>query len=152
MVALAAVVAAGAPLPRSQDPVKHDITITGRDGAFTPSRLDVGLGDIVKLTLVAEGSPCSFVIDAYRISKRATPDHPVTFEFRADRAGTFAFYCDSDRRRTLREDARRDGGDGEIGLASGFRLQASGPARLPPPASAFQRLANASRSDTAGCV
>jgi heme/copper-type cytochrome/quinol oxidase subunit 2 len=94
MVALAAVVAASAPLPRSQDPVKHDITITGRDGAFTPSRLDVGLGDIVKLTLVAEGSPCSFVIDAYRISRRATPDHPVTFEFRADRAGTFAFYCD----------------------------------------------------------
>ncbi len=94
MIALAATVAAGASLSRLQDPVKHDLTITGRDYAFTPSRIDVGVGDIVKITLVAEGTPCSFVIDAYRISKRATPDHPVTFEFRADRAGTFAFYCD----------------------------------------------------------
>jgi heme/copper-type cytochrome/quinol oxidase subunit 2 len=94
IVALAATGAASAPLSRPQDPVKHDITITGRDYAFVPARIDAGLGDIVKLTLVAEGTPCSFVIDAYRISKRATPGHPVTFEFRADRAGTFAFYCD----------------------------------------------------------
>ena len=32
-------------------------------------------------------------IDAYRISKRVSPGAPVTFEFRADREGTFPFYC-----------------------------------------------------------
>ena len=33
-------------------------------------------------------------MDAYRIAKRVSPGHPVTFEFRADKAGTFPFYCD----------------------------------------------------------
>jgi heme/copper-type cytochrome/quinol oxidase subunit 2 len=32
-------------------------------------------------------------LDEYRIAKRAAPGNPVTFEFRADRAGTFPFYC-----------------------------------------------------------
>jgi plastocyanin len=35
----------------------------------------------------------SLTIDAYRIAKRVGPGHPVTFEFRADRAGTFRYYC-----------------------------------------------------------
>jgi len=95
IVLLAASLAAGVPPPSTgQDPAKHDITIKGRDYAYSPSHIEVGLGDIVKITLVAEDVACSFAIDAYRISKRATPGHPVTFEFRADRAGTFAFYCD----------------------------------------------------------
>jgi heme/copper-type cytochrome/quinol oxidase subunit 2 len=32
-------------------------------------------------------------IDAYRIAKRVGPGQPVTFEFRADRPGTFPYYC-----------------------------------------------------------
>ncbi|MDO8835823.1 MAG: cupredoxin domain-containing protein [Vicinamibacterales bacterium] len=78
----------------SQDPVRHDVTVRGQDYTFTPSRIDAATGDIIRITLIAEDVPCSFAIDAYRISKRATPGHPVTFEFRADRAGTFPFYCD----------------------------------------------------------
>ena len=35
----------------------------------------------------------SLTIDEYRIAKRAAPGHPVTFEFRADRAGPFRYYC-----------------------------------------------------------
>jgi heme/copper-type cytochrome/quinol oxidase subunit 2 len=77
-----------------QDPARHDITITGRDYQFTPARIDVASGDILVITVVAEDRPYSFAIDAYRISKRATPGHPAKFEFRADRAGTFPFYCD----------------------------------------------------------
>jgi plastocyanin len=77
-----------------QEPVRHDITITAGQTAFSPARVEVGLGDIVKITLVAESAPRTFVIDAYRISKRATPHQTAAFEFRADRAGTFAYYCD----------------------------------------------------------
>ncbi len=77
-----------------QDPVRHDVTVRGQDYTFTPARIDAATGDIIRITLVAEDVPCSFAIDAYRISKRATPGRPVTFEFRADRSGTFPFYCD----------------------------------------------------------
>ena len=35
----------------------------------------------------------SFTIDAYRIAKRVSPGHPVVFEFRADKPGTFPIYC-----------------------------------------------------------
>jgi heme/copper-type cytochrome/quinol oxidase subunit 2 len=93
LLAASLTTAASAPRP-GQDPVRHDVTIRGQNYTYTPSRIDAGTGDIVRITLIAEDVPCSFAIDVYRISKRATPGHPVTFEFRADRAGTFPFYCD----------------------------------------------------------
>ena len=34
-----------------------------------------------------------FAIDEYRISKRVPAGGSVTFEFRADRPGSFPFYC-----------------------------------------------------------
>ena len=33
------------------------------------------------------------MIDAYRIVKRAAGGQTISFEFRADQAGAFAFYC-----------------------------------------------------------
>lgn len=45
------------------------------------------------MILTAEDVPHSFTIDEYRIAKRASPGHPVTFEFRADRPGRFRYYC-----------------------------------------------------------
>jgi plastocyanin len=103
---VAAAAAGPAPLPH-QEPVRRDVTITAARSAFSPARVEVGLGDIVKITLVAETAPRSFVIDAYRISKRATPSQPVTFEFRADRPGTFVYYCDI----TNDEDCRKMTGE-----------------------------------------
>ena len=87
------VVLASAFLATAQEPARHDITIKARTHTFTPARFDVTQGDIVKITLVAEDAPYSFVIDEYRIAKRAAPGKPAAFEFRADRAGTFTFYC-----------------------------------------------------------
>ena len=49
--------------------------------------------DLVRITFSVEDIPHSFTIDAYRISKRAEPGKPASFEFRADRAGTFEIYC-----------------------------------------------------------
>jgi len=82
------------PVGARQGAVRHELTVTGRDGQFIPARIEVGAGDILRITLVADRQPCSFAIDAYRISKRATPDHPTVFEFRADRTGRFPYYCD----------------------------------------------------------
>ena len=54
------------------------------------------VGDLLRVTFSAEDIPHSFTIDDdhYRISRRAEPGKPpTTFEFLADRAGTFEIYC-----------------------------------------------------------
>jgi cytochrome c oxidase subunit 2 len=73
----------------------QDIKVTARKYSFTPARIEVQENDVVKVTMEAADIPHSFTIDDdnYRIAKRATPGHPVVFEFRADKVGTFPFYC-----------------------------------------------------------
>lgn len=68
-------------------------TVVARKYSFSPARIEVQQDDIVKITLQADDIPHSFTIDQYRIAKRAAPGQPVTFEFRADQAGSFVFYC-----------------------------------------------------------
>ena len=54
------------------------------------------MGDLLRIAFSAEDIPHSFTIDDdhYRISRRAEPGKPpTTFEFRADKAGTFEIYC-----------------------------------------------------------
>ena len=58
-----------------------------------PNKLEVSQDDLVKITLKSEDRPTSFAIDAYRIARRAAGGLSTTFEFRADQAGTFTFYC-----------------------------------------------------------
>ena len=77
----------------AQEPTRHDITIKARNHQFSPARFDVTQGDLVRITLVAEDVPYSFAIDDYKIAKRVAPGKPDTIEFRADRAGTFVYYC-----------------------------------------------------------
>jgi heme/copper-type cytochrome/quinol oxidase subunit 2 len=74
-------------------PNRREFTIVAKDYAFTPDTLEVTQDDLVKVTLRSEDRPASFAIDAYRIVKRAAGGRSTTFEFRADQAGTFPFYC-----------------------------------------------------------
>lgn len=91
-VALSAAVSGGA---ASQDaaPNKRAFTVVARDGRFEPDRLDVSKNDLVTITLRSEAAPVSFAIDAYRLMKRVGAGESVTFAFRADQAGRFAYYC-----------------------------------------------------------
>lgn len=68
-------------------------TIAAKKYAFDPAVIEVRHNDLVKITLKSEDIAHSFTIDDYRIAKRATAGHSVTFEFRADKVGTFPFYC-----------------------------------------------------------
>src|SRR5687768_8662007 len=79
--------------PGGQQTPHHEFTITARRYAFEPARLEVHSGDLVRITLSSEDIPHSFVVDAYRIAKKAGSGGTVTFEFLADTAGTFPFYC-----------------------------------------------------------
>ena len=84
-----------APSIRAQEqaPNRREFTIVARDHTFTPNRMEVSQDDLVKVTLRSEDRTYSFAIDPYRIVKRAGGGQTIAFEFRADRAGTFEFYC-----------------------------------------------------------
>jgi heme/copper-type cytochrome/quinol oxidase subunit 2 len=80
---------------RAQEPQQNrrEFTIVAKDHTFTPNKMEVSQDDLVKITLRSEDVPVSFAIDAYRIIKRVSGKTAITFEFRADQAGTFPFYC-----------------------------------------------------------
>lgn len=71
----------------------HTVSLTARRYSFTPNRIEVSTGDLVKIELRTEDIAHSLTIDDYRLSKRVGPHQPVSLEFRATRAGTFPFYC-----------------------------------------------------------
>jgi heme/copper-type cytochrome/quinol oxidase subunit 2 len=71
----------------------REFTISARRAGFSPARIEVARGDMVKITLVAEDTAHSFTIDSYRISKRASVGQRVNIEFHADVSGTYPFYC-----------------------------------------------------------
>ena len=76
-----------------QEPGQKEFTINAHKYAFSPQRLEVQQDDLVKITLQSEDIPHSFTVDGYRIAKRVNPGQTVVFEFRADQAGRFPFYC-----------------------------------------------------------
>ena len=78
---------------QDQGPTAKPFTVTARRFSFDPPRIEVNQDDLVKIELRTEDIAHSLTIDAYRIAKRVGPGQPVTFEFRADHAGTFSYYC-----------------------------------------------------------
>lgn len=89
---------------REQGQVR-EFTVVGSDYQFSPARIEVQKDDLVKVAFTSGDMPHSFTIDRYRILKRANAGQTVTFEFRADEAGTFDFYCNlkqDDRCRHMR--------------------------------------------------
>ena len=71
----------------------REFNVSGRDHSFAPGRIEVQKDDLVKITFTAADIAHSFTVDSYRIAKRAGAGQTVVFEFRADRAGTFPYYC-----------------------------------------------------------
>ena len=84
---------AAALVPQEQAPNRREFAILAKDHTFTPNKIEVTQDDLVKITLTSEDRPSSFAIDAYRLIKRAGGGQTIAFEFRADQAGTFPFYC-----------------------------------------------------------
>jgi heme/copper-type cytochrome/quinol oxidase subunit 2 len=82
-------------LGQEQAPSRREFTINAKKYDYSPPRLDVTQDDLVKVTISVPGNdiPHSFTIDGYRIAKRVSAGQSVTFEFRADQAGTFPIYC-----------------------------------------------------------
>jgi len=77
---------------QEQAPSRPEFTLVARDFQYVPDRIQVTQDDLVKLTIRSQDHDYSFAIDEYRIVRRVPAGGATTFEFRADRAGTFRFY------------------------------------------------------------
>ena len=97
--------AAGA---QEQRPTERPTRMTASKYRFDPPRIEVTQDDLVRIELKTADIAHSFTIDGYRIAKRVGAGQTVTFEFRADRAGTFRFYCN------LKQDERCKEMQGEL--------------------------------------
>ena len=93
VLALGAALSGPAAAISQQTTPHHHFDVTARRYEFLPSRLEVHAGDLVSITLRSEDIPHSFVVDAYRIAKKVAGAGGMTFEFLADQAGEFLFYC-----------------------------------------------------------
>ena len=79
-------------LAQEQAPNRPELTIVARDFRYTPDRIEVSQDDLVTVTIRSEDIVYSFAIDEYRIVRRVPAGGMTTFEFLADRPGTFRFY------------------------------------------------------------
>ena len=77
---------------QDQAPNRPAFTLVARNFRYSPDRLAVSQDDLVKLAIRSEDVAYSFAIDEYRIVRRVPAGGTTTFEFRADRPGTFRFY------------------------------------------------------------
>ncbi|NOT24553.1 MAG: hypothetical protein HOP16_00500 [Acidobacteria bacterium] len=84
---------------QDQAPSRHELILVGKGFRWAPDRIEVRQDDLVRLTIRSEDIAYSFAIDEYRIVRRVPAGGATTFEFRADRVGTFRFYSNltSDR-------------------------------------------------------
>jgi cytochrome c oxidase subunit 2 len=78
---------------QDQTPNRREFTIVAKNFQYSPARIEVRQDDLVKLTVRSDDIAHSFTLDEYRISKRVPAGGSTTFDFQADRPGTFAFYC-----------------------------------------------------------
>ena len=78
---------------QNQAPGPRPFSVAARRYKFEPARIEVLQDDLVTIQLRTDDVAHSLTIDEYRIDKRVSPGRPVTFEFRAEKAGAFPFYC-----------------------------------------------------------
>ena len=81
-------------LPQTQGATERSFAVVAKRYAFSPARVEVFQDDLVSIELRTGDIAHSLTIDEYRVAKRVSPGQTVTFEFRAERTGTFRFYCD----------------------------------------------------------
>ena len=93
---------------QEQAPNRREFSISARDYAFSPDRVEVMQDDLVKLTVESADHAYGFAIDQYKISRRVPAGGKTVIEFRADQVGTFGFYS------SMTSDARHSKMRGEL--------------------------------------
>lgn len=72
-----------------------EFTVTETEYAFSPTTMNVKVGDRVKITFVNEGSfEHDFIVDELNLNTGETnAGETSSLEFIADRAGVYTYYC-----------------------------------------------------------
>lgn len=74
-----------------------DVYATTMRSHFTPDQIEVTVGDTVRMHLTnietTENATHTFTVPAYNIQATLDPGEMVNVEFKADRVGSFSFYC-----------------------------------------------------------
>jgi len=74
-----------------------DVYATTMRSHFTPGTITVNVGDTVRIHLTnietTENATHTFTVPAYNIQATLDPGEVVSVEFKADRVGSFSFYC-----------------------------------------------------------
>lgn len=60
---------------------------------YSLKEITVNKGDTVKITVTVTKGTHDFNIDEYNIHQETPLNKPTTMEFKADKAGTFIYYC-----------------------------------------------------------
>jgi plastocyanin len=82
------------PSPTPTVPIVKEFTVNGQNYSFSPSTLSVKKGDIVKITFKNAGGMHDLRIEGYNVGTSIIQNGAQeTFQFVADKSGTFEYYC-----------------------------------------------------------
>ena len=80
--------------PAGESGAVKEFTVIGANFSFTPSSITVNKGDKVKITLKNSGGFHDLLIEGYDVgTPKIQAGAESSFEFVADKAGTFEYYC-----------------------------------------------------------
>ncbi|HYF05914.1 MAG TPA: cupredoxin domain-containing protein [Patescibacteria group bacterium] len=78
----------------SMQPATKEFTVTGKNFNFSPAQITVNKGDRVRITFKNEAGFHDLKIDEFNAgTKQIDTNAEETFEFIADKTGTFDYYC-----------------------------------------------------------
>ncbi len=80
--------------PPSTPTEATEITMEAKMYEFLPNEIKVNKGENVRLIITAQDINHKFIIPAYNINKELKHAEDTIIEFKADKEGTFTFYCD----------------------------------------------------------
>ncbi len=72
----------------------HEITMTAQQFAFSPSSIQVNLGDTVILHVTSTDVQHGIVLPDFNVNQQLPPGQTKTVTFVANKKGTFEFSCD----------------------------------------------------------
>ncbi len=83
-------------------PATKTFTVSGSSFAFDIKTIEVSKGDLVKITFKNSGGNHDFRVDGYNVgTKVLSAGGEETFEFTADKAGSFEYFCSVGSHRSL---------------------------------------------------
>lgn len=78
----------------AQTPEPRKITVTAKKYEFSPSRIELKLGQPVEITFESQDTKHGFACSELKLEKVVfEKDKPVTVKFTPEKAGTYEFKC-----------------------------------------------------------